>query len=95
VRKTRKPGKPIPAEAIARLAERERDVSRYFTNRERVMKPIEPVRGANVDFSATMLKEIGRGRRTVKCQPAGCNQDPASTGVRPALPGRGISAEAG
>lgn len=32
MKKTRKTAKPVPAEAIARIAERGTDVSRYFTN---------------------------------------------------------------
>jgi len=55
MRKTRK---PIAAESIARLAEREGDVSRHFTNRGRMMEPIGPIQRVNVDFSATMLKEL-------------------------------------
>jgi len=51
-RKTRK-----PAEAIARLADRGKDVSRYFTNSGRMMEPIQRV---NVDFTATMLEELER-----------------------------------
>ncbi len=59
MRKTRKPAKPVPAERIARLAEQGKDVSRYFTNRGPMMKPVvEPVRRVNVDFTAAMLKEL-------------------------------------
>jgi hypothetical protein len=52
---TRKSTKPASAEAIARLAEQGKDVSRYFTNRGRMMEPIQRV---NVDFTAAMLKEL-------------------------------------
>ena len=34
---------PPSAEAIARRAEQGKDVSHYFTNRGRMMKPIEPI----------------------------------------------------
>jgi hypothetical protein len=47
----------ISAEAIARLAEQGRDVSRFFTNRDRMMPPIQRV---NVDFTAPMLEELDK-----------------------------------
>jgi hypothetical protein len=43
------------AEAIARLAENGKDVSRFFTNSGRMMEPIQRV---NVDFTAAMLTEL-------------------------------------
>jgi hypothetical protein len=56
---TRKPGKPVPAEAIARLAAQGKDVSRYFTNRGRMMEPLMgPIQRVNVDFTAAMLREL-------------------------------------
>ncbi len=48
------------AEAIARLADRGEDVSRFFTNSGRMM---EPIRRVNVDFAAPMLKELDRAAR--------------------------------
>jgi hypothetical protein len=45
----------IPAEAIARRADRGEDVSRFFTNSGRMM---EPIRRVNVDFASSMLKEL-------------------------------------
>ena len=47
--------KPASAESIARLAENGKDVSRFFTNSGRMMKPIQRV---NVDFTASMLEEL-------------------------------------
>ncbi len=47
--------KPVSAEAIARLAEQGKDVSRFFTNRGRMMAPIQRV---NVDFTSRMLEEL-------------------------------------
>ena len=48
--------KTIPsAETIASLAERGKDVSRYFTNRGNMMQPVQRV---NVDFAADMLHEL-------------------------------------
>ncbi len=47
--------KALSAEAIARLAERGEDVSRFFTNSGHMMEPVHRV---NVDFAAPMLKEL-------------------------------------
>jgi hypothetical protein len=45
------------AEGIARLADRGKDVSRFFTNSGRMM---DPIRRVNVDFASPMLKELDR-----------------------------------
>lgn len=55
MRRTRKTTKRTAAEAIARLADKGKDVSRFFTNSGRMMEPIQRV---NVDFTAAMLKEL-------------------------------------
>src|SRR5260370_39762010 len=55
VRTTRRKTKRTAAEAIARLAERGKDVSSFFTNSGRMMEPIQRV---NVDFTAAMLREL-------------------------------------
>ena len=48
--------KRVPsAEAIARLADRGEDVSRFFTNKGRMVQPIQRV---NVDFTNSMLREL-------------------------------------
>jgi len=47
--------KPASAETIARMADNGKDVSRFFTNSGRMMKPIQRV---NVDFTAAMLEEL-------------------------------------
>ena len=52
---TRKSRKPVSAEAVARLADQGRDVSRFFTNTGRMMGPIQRV---NVDLTSTMLAEL-------------------------------------
>ena len=46
---------PVSAEAIARLADNGKDVSRFFTNAGQMRKPIQRV---NVDFTATMVEEL-------------------------------------
>jgi hypothetical protein len=43
MKSTRKPKKALAAEAIARLADQGKDVSRYFTNAGHMMGPIERV----------------------------------------------------
>lgn len=55
MKRTRKSRKPVPAETIARLADAGKDVSRFFTNKGRMMGPIQRV---NVDFAAPMLEEL-------------------------------------
>jgi hypothetical protein len=47
--------KLVSAEAIPRLADNGKDVSRFFTNAGQMKKPIQRV---NVDFTAAMLEEL-------------------------------------
>jgi hypothetical protein len=47
--------KPVSAEAIARFADEGKSVSSFFTNKGRMMGPIQRV---NVDFSSPMLEEL-------------------------------------
>ena len=58
--KTRKRGKAVPAETIARLADRGKDVSRFFSNAGRMMAPIQRV---NVDLALDMLEELDRAAK--------------------------------
>jgi Ribbon-helix-helix protein, copG family len=60
MKNTRKPRKPMSAEAIARLADRGSDVSRFFTNTGRMMGPIQRV---NVDLASGMLEELDRAAK--------------------------------
>lgn len=55
MKNTRNRKKPASAEALARMAEQGKDVSRFFTNKGRMMGPIRRV---NVDFTAHMLQEL-------------------------------------
>jgi hypothetical protein len=48
------------AESIARMADKGKDVSRFFTNAGRMMTPVQRV---NVDFTASMLDELDREAR--------------------------------
>jgi hypothetical protein len=55
MKNTRKSAKPVSADAIARLAEQGKDVSRFFRGQGRIVRPIQRV---NVDVTASMLEEL-------------------------------------
>ena len=57
MKKTRNSAKPLSAEAIARLADQGKDVSRFFKGQGRMVQPIQRV---NVDVTAGMLEELDR-----------------------------------
>jgi Ribbon-helix-helix protein, copG family len=60
MKSTRKQKKPVAAETIARLADKGKDVSRFFTNSGHMMGPIQRV---NVDFASPMLDELDNAAR--------------------------------
>jgi len=60
MKKTLKPRRPKGAETIARLADKGKDVSGFFTNTGQMMRPIQRV---NVDFAPVMLEELDRAAR--------------------------------
>jgi hypothetical protein len=60
MKNTRRRRKPVAAEAIARLAEQGKDVSRFFSNTGRMQSPIQRV---NVDLAAGMLEELDRAAK--------------------------------
>lgn len=60
MKNTRRRRKPISADAIAGLADRGKDVSRFFTNTGHMMGPIQRV---NVDLAAGMLEELDRAAK--------------------------------
>lgn len=60
MKKTRPKKKPVSAETVARLADNGKDVSGFFTNNGKMMKPIQRV---NVDFTAAMLEELEAAAR--------------------------------
>ncbi len=62
MKKTHKTAKPVSAEAIARLADRGKDVSGFFKNQGRMVQPIQRV---NVDLTATMLEELDRAAQNL------------------------------
>ncbi len=55
MKRTREAKKAPSAESIARMADRGEDVSGFFTNRGRMIQPIQRV---NVDFTTSMLQEL-------------------------------------
>ena len=55
MKQTRESKKTPSAESIARMADRGENVSRFFTNRGKMIRPIQRV---NVDFTASMLQEL-------------------------------------
>ena len=55
MRSIRKKKRGMSAEDIARLADKGKDVSRFFTNEGQMMSPIQRV---NVDFASPMLDEL-------------------------------------
>jgi hypothetical protein len=57
LKKTPKSSRPISAEAIARLADQGKDVSRFFKGKGHMVRPIQRV---NVDVTASMLEELDK-----------------------------------
>ena len=55
MKSTRKGKRPVAEETIARLADKGKDISRFFTNSGHMMGPIQRV---NVDFASPMLDEL-------------------------------------
>ena len=56
--KTIEPQKAVSADEIADMADRCEDISRFFTNKGRMMPPILPIQRVNVDFTLPMLQEL-------------------------------------
>jgi hypothetical protein len=57
MKNTRKPARPVSADAIARLADRGKDISQFFKGQGRMVQPIQRV---NVDVTASMLEELDK-----------------------------------
>lgn len=57
MKKTRKSSRAISGEAIARLADQGKEISNHFTNKGKMMPPIQRV---NVDFTQDMLNELDK-----------------------------------
>jgi hypothetical protein len=87
MKKTHSRKKAVSAESIARMAERGADVSRFFTNRGKMMKPIQRV---NVDFTAGMLEELDNAAEELNVS----RQAVIKTLIRQALDQRGLARSA-
>ena len=57
MKKTRKAAKPVSAEAIVRMADQGKDISRFFEKSGRMVQPIQRV---NLDLTVDMLGELDR-----------------------------------
>jgi Ribbon-helix-helix protein, copG family len=57
MKKHPKTKKPITAEAIARLADKGEDISRFFEGKGRMVYPVQRV---NVDLTTSMLDELDK-----------------------------------
>ena len=55
MRSTHRHKKPVSAEAIADMADQGKDVSQFFTNKGKMMGPIQRV---NLDLAPGMLEEL-------------------------------------
>lgn len=55
MKKTHKTKKALSSEAIAKLADQGKNISSHFTNKGKMMAPIQRV---NVDFTQDMLSEL-------------------------------------
>ena len=60
MKKTHRSSKPVSAEAIARMADQGKDISRFFKGQGRMLQPIQRV---NVDLTAGMLEELDKAAR--------------------------------
>jgi len=60
--KTAKVTKPASADEIAEMADRGEDISRFFTNKGKMMHPIQRV---NVDLTEPMLNELDEEARSL------------------------------
>jgi hypothetical protein len=60
MKKTRRTKRAVPAEAIAQLADKGQNISRFFTGKGRMVQPIQRV---NVDVTVAMLEELDQAAR--------------------------------
>jgi hypothetical protein len=60
MKRTHRPTKPVPAEAIARLADQGKDISSFFKGQGRMVQPIQRL---NVDVTASMLEELDQAAK--------------------------------
>ncbi|MGA3176849.1 MAG: hypothetical protein ABSE19_05835 [Candidatus Acidiferrum sp.] len=88
MRKTPRKKKPISAEQIARMATRGEDISRFFTNRLRMVYPIQRV---NVDFTGPMLAELDDAAKELNISRQAVIKTLVREGLDRRLPRRAVS----
>ena len=79
---------PVDAEEIAETADQGQDISAYFTNQFKVVRPA--VQRVNVDFTMPMLKELDREAATLNIS----RQAVIKTMLREALDRRHLARQA-
>ena len=60
MKRTSKTKRPISAESIARLADKGQDISSYFTNKGKMMPPLDSV---GIDLNKKMIDELNEAAR--------------------------------
>lgn len=60
MKKTSKTKRAVSAESIARLADKGQDVSAYFTNKGKIMPPLDDI---GIDLNQDMLEELNEAAR--------------------------------
>jgi len=60
MKRTSKTKRPVSAESIARLADNGSDISSYFTNKGKMMPPLESV---GVDLTEQLIEELNEAAK--------------------------------
>ena len=60
MKRTSKTKRPIPAESIARLADNGQNISAYFTNKGKMMPPLDTV---GIDLNKNLIEELNEAAR--------------------------------
>jgi hypothetical protein len=60
MKRTSKTKRPVSAESIARLADNGSDISSYFTNKGKMMPPLESV---GVDLNEQLIEELNEAAK--------------------------------
>jgi hypothetical protein len=60
MKRTSKTKRPISAESIARLADKGQDISAYFTNKGKMMPPLD---SGGIGLNQNMLKELSEAAK--------------------------------
>jgi len=60
MKRVSKTKRPVPAESIAQLADKGSDISSYFTNKGKMMPPLESV---GIDLNHDIIEELNEAAR--------------------------------